>query len=270
MSTNIAKGTKIMIFGTIDSTEMGESPVSLFIIDGGRHSQEFHQKQNSKSQWQKKFYESPNLPLGPHVLEVIIISAPSTRAHFTFDYAQYFPFDSTSMSTQDAIMNDQRASGALESEHSLFMKGEHFSAQSSGITDMEQRDINSNKAFEDNKTFLLSDELRQLQISSPESSFSTLHTSASAHSISSTSEDWWQISEASGSGPMIQTTTITADSGSTTQSKAVASTTISELLSPQHAMDREVSLGSSTSPVKANSPLLAKPMSRVRGFLFRG
>ncbi|PPQ90564.1 hypothetical protein CVT25_015878 [Psilocybe cyanescens] len=89
-------GTKIMVFGTIDALSFGKSPVSLFSIDNGR-GQEFVQKQTDDFQYDKKFYESPDLTPGPHVLAVMISSAPSSRAHFTFDYAEYYPSEAMSL-----------------------------------------------------------------------------------------------------------------------------------------------------------------------------
>lgn len=85
-----------MVFGTIDALSFGKSPVSLFSIDNGR-GQEFVQKQTDDFQYDKKFYESPDLTPGPHVLAVMISSAPSSRAHFTFDYAEYYPSEAMSL-----------------------------------------------------------------------------------------------------------------------------------------------------------------------------
>lgn len=97
------KGTKIAIYGTIDSTALGTSPVSLFSVDGGRATQ-FVENQIDRSQYQQKFYESADLSPGTHQLVITVSSVPSIRASFTFDFAEYYvspnvPSTTTSSST---------------------------------------------------------------------------------------------------------------------------------------------------------------------------
>lgn len=61
--------------------------MSLFSLDND-HTQELLQKQTDSVQYQQKLYESPDLAQGTHVLVVTILSVPSVKAYFTFDWAE--------------------------------------------------------------------------------------------------------------------------------------------------------------------------------------
>ncbi|KAF9565103.1 hypothetical protein CPC08DRAFT_720687 [Agrocybe pediades] len=85
-------GTQIAIYGTIDSTALGTAPRSLFSIDGGR-GQQFVESQVDHSQYQQRFYLSPNLTPGQHTLLITVSDVPSVTASFTFDYADIWAVD---------------------------------------------------------------------------------------------------------------------------------------------------------------------------------
>ncbi|KAF4617384.1 hypothetical protein D9613_006317 [Agrocybe pediades] len=85
-------GTQIAIYGTIDSTALGTAPRSLFSIDGGR-GQQFVESQVDHSQYQQRFYLSPNLTPGQHTLLITVSDVPSVTASFTFDYADIWAID---------------------------------------------------------------------------------------------------------------------------------------------------------------------------------
>uniref|UniRef100_A0A8H7Y6D2 Transmembrane protein n=1 Tax=Psilocybe cubensis TaxID=181762 RepID=A0A8H7Y6D2_PSICU len=116
-------GTKIAIYGTIDSSTIGTLPQSLITIDDARGFI-FLADQTAEVQYQQKFWESGNLPPGPHLLTVNIISGSSMKAAFTFDYVEYYPVDlnsnltsastssSTSTSTPSSVSSTSNASGS--------------------------------------------------------------------------------------------------------------------------------------------------------------
>ncbi|PPQ80221.1 LOW QUALITY PROTEIN: hypothetical protein CVT25_003574 [Psilocybe cyanescens] len=90
-----AKGTKIVLYGTVDSSVIGTLPHSLITVDDSR-GYDFVGPQNSEIQYQQKFWESSDLPPGPHLLTVSITSGSTNRAAFSFDYAEYYPLDLSS------------------------------------------------------------------------------------------------------------------------------------------------------------------------------
>ncbi|KAF9565105.1 hypothetical protein CPC08DRAFT_748101 [Agrocybe pediades] len=86
-------GTKILIYGTIDSAELGQTPTSLFSVDDGRATQFVGTQFADAQNYQQKFYESPDLDLGAHNLLITVSSAPSVKASFTFDWAEIYNED---------------------------------------------------------------------------------------------------------------------------------------------------------------------------------
>ncbi|KAH9484755.1 hypothetical protein JR316_0001655 [Psilocybe cubensis] len=162
-------GTKIAIYGTIDSSTIGTLPQSLITIDDARGFI-FLADQTAEVQYQQKFWESGNLPPGPHLLTVNIISGSSMKAAFTFDYVEYYPVDlnsnltsastssSTSTSTPSSVSSTSNASGSGHKKSStpvilldddrrhITKEALHLSLRTAGIPQMPSQYLSSRAA----------------------------------------------------------------------------------------------------------------------------
>lgn len=99
-------GTKIAVFGSLGPEIYGKAPTSLFSIDGGRAQQFIGTQADNDSLYQQKFYESPDLTPGHHILLVTISDVPSLTSAFIVDYADISNSgvtSSSSLSTPSAL-----------------------------------------------------------------------------------------------------------------------------------------------------------------------